>query len=282
MSSHTDPPRPAPAARSGQPVTVLERDGSRRQEIRDVVSERLLAIRLVDGESFALMCSPGDEVDLALGFLRAEGWIDSLSDVAAAELCDGGDSVRVRLRRPPDQPPAARRNLVMYASCGMCGREDALPYLAALEAIPPGPPFPAAACFAAAEGLRSHQPLFRSTGGSHAAALFDSSGHLVAVAEDVGRHAAFDKAVGRALRLGVETRGLGGFLSGRASLEMIAKAVRSQLAALVAVGAPTDAAIDLAQRLGLPFAGFVRGETMTLYSCPERIFDGSDRPAHSA
>lgn len=271
MSSTSDSSGSDSSPRIGQTVTVLGRDGGRREETRDVVGERLLAIRLIDGDTFALMCSPGDEVELALGFLRAEGWIETLADVEVAERCDGGDSVRVRLRRRPDQPPAARRNLVMYASCGMCGREDALPYLTALEPLPSQPGFPAGACFAAAGSVRDRQPLFRATGGSHAAAIFAPTGKIVVVAEDVGRHAAFDKAVGRALRDGLETGGLGGFLSGRASLEMVAKAVRSRLAVLACVGAPTDAAIDLAERLGLALAGFVRDDAMTLYARAERI-----------
>jgi len=271
MRSDHDPP--TPGAESGRPVTVLRRDGGRRSERRRLAGERMLAVRLAEGDSFALMCTPGDEVELALGFLRAEGWIDALADVESAEVCDGGDAVRVRLRRAPDAPPAARRNLVLNSSCGMCGREDALPYLAALEPVPAGPPFPADACFAVADRLRELQPLFRATGGSHAVALFAPDGSIVAVGEDVGRHAAFDKAIGRALRAEVDTRGLAAFLSGRASIEMVAKAVRSRLAAIVAVGAPTDAAVDLAERLGLALAGFVRSDGMTAYARPERLAD---------
>lgn len=246
-------------------------DGAAANETRELARERLLAIRLVDGESFALMCTPGEEIELALGFLRAEGWIDALDEVELAELCEGGDAVRVRLRRAPAEPPAARRNLVLYASCGMCGREDALPYLAALTPVPAGEPLPVAALLRAAARLRDHQPLFRATGGSHAAALLDAAGEILEVAEDVGRHAAFDKAVGKALRRGLETQGLAGFLSGRASLEMVAKAARSRLAALLSVGAPTDAAVDLAERLELGLAGFVRTGTMTLYAGRHRF-----------
>lgn len=182
----------------------------------------------------------------------------------AATACASASAARPTI-------PAARRNLVLGSSCGMCGREDALPYLASLEPVPDAPPFPAAACFAVAERVRDLQPLFRSTGGAHAVALFAPDGAIVAVGEDVGRHAAFDKAVGRCLRAGVETRGLAAFLSGRASLEMIAKGARSRLAALVAVGAPTDAAVDLAERVALALAGFVRDDGMTVYAHPERF-----------
>ncbi len=263
-------PSRAPSGVS-RPVTVVRAGSAAASETRELARERLLAIRLVDGESFTLMCTPGEEVELALGFLRAEGWIDALGEVELAELCEGGDAVRVRLRRAPTEPPAARRNLVLYASCGMCGREDALPYLAALAPVPTGSPLPVRAFHDAAERLRDHQPLFRATGGSHAAALFDATGEIRVVAEDVGRHAAFDKAIGKAMRGGLETQGLAGFLSGRASLEMVAKAARSRLAALVSVGAPTDAAVDLAERLGLGLAGFVRADSMTVYASRNRF-----------
>lgn len=273
------PPEPdtataAPEAPEGatlRPVAVVGGPGGARESRRAVARERLLTIRIAGGESFALMCTPGEEIELALGFLRAEGWIDSAGDVASAEPCDGGDGVRVRLSRPVDAPAAARRNLVLYASCGMCGREDALPYLAALEPVPAAAPPAGRVILAVASTARARQPLFAATGGSHATHLFDARGEVVAVAEDVGRHAAFDKAIGKAMRGGLDTAGLAALLSGRASLEMVAKAARARLSALAAVGAPTDAAIELADRLGLVLAGFVRGGEMTVYAGAARL-----------
>ncbi len=261
----------APEGAVLRPVAVVGRPGEARDGRRAVARERLLTIRIADGASFALMCTPGEEIELALGFLRAEGWIDSLADVTSAEPCDGGDGVRVRLARPPDAPAAASRNLVLYASCGLCGREDALPYLAGLEPVPAAPPPPAPVILAVARGARARQPLFAATGGSHATHLFDARGEVVAVAEDVGRHAAFDKAIGKAMRAGLDTAGLAALLSGRASLEMVAKAARARLSGLAAVGAPTDAAIELADRLGLVLVGFVRGGEMTVYAGAERL-----------
>jgi len=167
--------------------------------------------------------------------------------------------------------PAAERTLILHPSCGLCGREDAVPFLAALEPVPTGARFPLGALLGLTDRLRAHQQLFAATGGSHATGLFDTTGEILFTGEDIGRHAAFDKMVGRAMVAGVATAGLGAALSGRASLEMVAKAARARLAALVAVGAPSEAAIDLAARLRMTLAGFARGDEMTVYSGAERL-----------
>ncbi len=245
--------------------------GSTSDEVQvSVVREALLAVRIVDGGDFALMRTPGDDLALALGFLLAEGWIERASDVARLELCEGGDGVRVELARPPDRP-AASRNLPLLSSCGLCGREDALPFLAGLAPVPAGEAFARAPLLEVSRRVRDRQSLFASTGGSHAAALFDRSGALLELAEDIGRHAAFDKAVGRALAAGRELGGLGGWISGRASLEMAAKAARARLPLLLSVGAPSDAAIDLANRLGMALGAFARGTDLTLFGNRPRV-----------
>jgi FdhD protein len=237
---------------------------------REVVREVLIVVRIEDGGDFSLMHTPGEEEELALGFLLAEGWIERREEIVELEVCEGGDTVRVRLARTPERP-AAKRSLVLHPSCGLCGREDAVPFLAALEPVPAGSRFAASGLAGLTDRLRSSQPLFAATGGSHASGLFDSNGELLHVAEDIGRHAAFDKMVGHAMKSEIPTAGLGAALSGRASLEMVAKAARARLALLVAVGAPSSAAIDFAGRLGIGLCGFARGDEMTIYSGAERI-----------
>jgi FdhD protein len=240
------------------------------EETREVVREALLVVRILGGGDFSLMHTPGDEEELALGFLLAEGWIERADDVASLELCEGGDTIKVRLARAPAKP-AAERTLILHPSCGLCGREDAVPFLAALEPVPAEARFPLAALLGLTDRLRAHQTLFAATGGSHATGLFDAAGRFLAVGEDIGRHAAFDKAVGRAMRAGIDTGGRGAALSGRSSLEMIAKAARARLALVVAVGAPSAAAIDLAARLGIGLAGFARGDELVLYAARHRV-----------
>jgi FdhD protein len=265
----TAPPT-TPAATSRHRVLRIAAGAAREELDREVVRETLLVVRVLDGGDFSLMHTPGDEEELALGFLLAEGWIEQAADVATLELCEGGDTIKVRLARPPERP-AAQRNLVLHPSCGLCGREDAVPFLARLAPVPPEARFDLATLVGLADRLREHQALFAATGGSHATGLFDAEGRFVAVGEDIGRHAAFDKAVGRAMRAGIATAGLGAALSGRASLEMVAKGARARLALLLAVGAPSGAAIDLAERLGLGLAGFARGDELVLYAGRSRV-----------
>ena len=261
-------PGGAPSAR--RTAVAFGAAGDERDEVREVVREALLVVRIADGGDFSLMHTPGDEEELALGFLLAEGWIESRSDVASLEVCAGRDTVKVRLARPP-ATPAARRSLVLHPSCGLCGRDDAVPYLAALAPIAPAAPFPLTALRGLTDRMRARQTLFAATGGSHASGLFTRSGELLAIAEDIGRHAAFDKVVGRAMLAGLDTAELGVALSGRSSLEMVAKAARARSAIVVAVGAPSAAAIDLAQRLGIALCGFARGDELAVYSCRARI-----------
>jgi FdhD protein len=262
-------PRDADAV-TGRAALRWRAGGAPERVEREIVRETLVVVRVVDGGDFSLMHTPGDEEELALGFLLAEGWIEGRADVAELEVCEGRDMVRVRLARPP-AVPAATRSLVLHPSCGLCGREDAVPFLTSLPSVKGAVRFPAAVLATAPDALRARQPLFERTGGSHAVGLFDARGQIRFAGEDIGRHAAFDKAVGRALAAGVSTEGLGAALSGRASLEMVAKAARARLAALVAVGAPSSAAIDLAARLGLVLAGFAREGEMTVYAGAERL-----------
>lgn len=237
---------------------------------RELVRETLVVVRVLDGGDFSLMHTPGQEEELALGFLLAEGWIESRDDVASLEVCEGRDTVKVRLARTPDRP-ASQRSLVLHPSCGLCGREDAVPFLSALAPLPPGEPFPLATVRGITERMRPRQELFDATGGSHACGLFDAAGVFAAVAEDIGRHAAFDKMVGRAMLDGIELPRHGAALSGRASLEMVAKAARARIPLVVAVGAASEAAVDLARRLGIALCGFARGEELVVYAGRERL-----------
>ena len=258
---------PATAERS---AIRLRSDGSLLPGSDAVVREALVVIRVRDGGDFSLMHTPGQEEELALGFLLAEGWIEGPADVAELEVCEGRDTVKVRLARPP-AVPAAQRSLILHPSCGLCGRDDAVPFLASLVPVPVGVRFPLSVVRGLGDRLRAHQPIFAATGGSHASALFDATGEILAVAEDIGRHAAFDKMVGQAMKRGLATAGRGAILSGRASLEMVAKAARARLALLVAVGAPSEAAIDLGARLGLGLCGFARGDKLSVYAGRERL-----------
>ncbi len=227
------------------------------------------------------MRTPGDDLDLALGFLLTEGIIGSADDVRTAQLCAGTDTpntynvVDVTLApEVPDPVTDPTRNFYTTSSCGVCGK-------ASIDAVRTRSVYPvaedtvrvAAATLADLPGrLRRAQRGFDSTGGLHAAGLFTADGGLVAVREDVGRHNAVDKVIGWALR---ERRlPLSGhvlLVSGRASFELAQKASMAGIPVLAAISAPSTLAVALADELGLTVVGFLRGTTMNVYSGQDRV-----------
>jgi FdhD protein len=238
--------------------------------------EAPLEVRL-NGEPFSvIMRTPGADRDLALGFLFSEGVIAGPQEVHRLDADSGGDTVDVVLAgyRAGDVPAllAARRQVTMNSSCGMCGRRS----LASLgvDAPPLAVRWTAsrAAIAALPRALRAEQRAFAETGGLHAAGLFDPSGALDAGAEDVGRHNAVDKLVGRMLiggRLPLSDRIL--LVSGRSSFEIVQKAFLAGIPFVAAVSAPSSLAVDLAARCGITLLGFVREDRFNVYANAERV-----------
>jgi FdhD protein len=227
------------------------------------------------------MRTPGDDLDLALGFLFTEGVTTSAHDVVTAQLCAGTDTpntynvVDVTLA-PHVQPPDTdvSRNFYTTSSCGVCGKAS-IDSVRTRSSYAPGADaltVPAATLAELPPRLRAAQKAFDLTGGLHAAGLFTGGGDLVCVREDVGRHNAVDKAVGWALRNGRIP--LGGHIlmvSGRASFELVQKAVMAGIPMLAAVSAPSSLAVDLAEEAGITLVGFLRGATMNVYAGADRI-----------
>jgi FdhD protein len=280
--------RPAPAGGPATRARVLEiRPGTIRERDDLLVAEEPLAIRACGPgqapvEVAVTMRTPGDEVDLALGFLFTEGLLDP-SEVAAVELGDPGrlarpdDEVTVRLRRPVDLGRIAERRFVATAACGICGKASIDEVVLRVAPPPAGRPIVAAAVVAGLpDRLRLAQPTFRLTGGLHAAALFRPDGELVAVREDVGRHNALDKLVGSQLRLGrLPLHDAVLLVSGRVSFEIVQKAAAAGIPIVAAVSAPSDLAVEAAARLGMTLVGFVRGGRCNVYTGAERIRPGA-------
>ncbi len=261
---------PAPAADEGAYLGRLlkrvERDGA-----TDLVAvEEPLEIR-VDGAPVAVtMRTPGHDEELALGFLHGEGLIDSAREAGPpADLAGNTIEVPGPLLREP-----AARSFYTTSSCGVCGK-------GALEEVavqaPPAPPGPRLAReLLAALPDRLVQPAFGRSGGLHATGLFDASGELLLVREDVGRHNAMDKVIGRAL--------LDGLLplhehvlcvSGRLSFELVQKAAVAGAPVLVGVGAPTSLAVELADAQGMTLGGFARRGNLNVYTGAERVYPSS-------
>jgi FdhD protein len=245
------------------------RDGVRERAEDELAIEEPLEIR-VDGDPLAVtMRTPGEDEELAAGFLLGEGLIAGPEDIeSAGPTADfAANTVEVRTRRGLRRDPAGERRFYLTSSCGICGK-GALEFVR-VEAAPAEP---AAAVSAeivtrAPAEARAVQDAFERTGGLHATALFAHGGELLAVREDVGRHNAMDKAIGSLLLDGaMPPPGTLACLSGRASFELVQKAALAGLAGLVAVGAPSSLAVDLARERGMLLCGFVRGSNFNVYS----------------
>jgi FdhD protein len=239
-----------------------------------VAVEEPLEIR-VDGEALAVtMRSPGHDEELAVGFLAGEGLIAGLQDVAGVGPTEDfeGNVVDVRttggMRRDP-----GKRSFHLTSSCGICGKgalEDVR--LHAPEPAAPSGPVPERLVPRAPEELRAGQRAFGRTGGLHGTGIFDLEGRLLCVREDVGRHNAMDKAVGALLLEGRHPlTGHFACLSGRAGFELVQKAAMADLAGVVAVGAPTSLAVDLARERGMLLCGFVRQDSFNVYAGVDRL-----------
>ena len=257
-------------------VTVSGGDVAAARRPDELVVEEPMTIQLDGVTVSTTMRTPGHDYELAVGFCHGEGLLGGMP-VTGVRYCANGaasDSewnvvtVDTGGRAPAPRPRLGNTT----SSCGLCGN-DAIDELCdwlhpfATDASRPS----VATMVGAAERVLSGQGLFRATGAVHAAAAFDADGAVLVTREDVGRHNAVDKVVGRLLLDGMlPAGGLGLFVSGRASFEMVQKAWAAGFAALVAVSAPTALAVHTARRANMLLAGFVRGDQCNVYS-PERL-----------
>jgi len=247
-----------------------------------VVGEEPLEIRAAgpaqDPVAVAItMRTPGHEDELAIGFLRTEGLIDgpeiirtTTGDPAAMNQPD--DQITVHLARPFDASRVAERHFVATASCGICGKASLDEIAVRSDPIPEGPVVGRSVILALPDLLRAAQRAFDETGGLHAAALFTPSGELLAIREDVGRHNALDKLVGSQVRAGsmpLHDRVLA--VSGRVSFEIVQKAAVAGIPIICAVSAPSDLAVEAADRLGVTLVGFLRGDGFNVYAHDDRV-----------
>jgi FdhD protein len=247
--------------------------GSAPDERADLLAvEEPLEIR-VDGDPLTVtMRTPGDDIDLAAGFLYTEGLLAGLDQVTEIKMCDG--NVAAVTSRPGAGIRKSSRTFVTTSACGVCGKDsiDAIRVRSRFDlSTDPGTVDPAVLTRLPAR-LSQAQRVFASTGGLHAAGLFTADGELLVLREDVGRHNAVDKVAGWALRNGhLPLRGRILLVSGRASFELVQKAVMIGVPVLAAVSAPSSLAAELATETGLTLVGFLRGTTMNVYSGASRI-----------
>jgi FdhD protein len=277
---------------TGDPIPPTRHVTSRRivavrgqsLEVRDdrVVGEAPLEIRAAGPRQTPVavavtMRTPGNEAELAIGFLRTEGLLDRnevLRTVGGdpGSLSQPDDTIVVRLRRPFDDSKVAERHFVATASCGICGKASIDEVVLRADPIPDGPVVSRSVILALPNLLRAAQRAFDETGGLHAAGLFTPKGELLALREDVGRHNALDKLVGSQVLAGampLHDRIL--MVSGRVSFEIVQKAAVAGIPIVCAVSAPSDLAIETAERLGVTLVGFLRGDGFNVYAKDGRI-----------
>ncbi|MFK3979346.1 formate dehydrogenase accessory sulfurtransferase FdhD [Micromonospora sp. NPDC050397] len=269
-------------------------DGKATEPVDTLVAEEPLEIR-VNGRALTItMRTPGDDFDLAAGFLVSEGVVQRGEHVAGIRYCAGAtdDGVNtynvvdvVLAAGVPAPDPSLERNFYTTSSCGLCGKAslDAVRTTAAWSVAEDPLRVDPDLIAALPDRLRAAQRVFDRTGGLHAAGLFGADGELLCLREDVGRHNAVDKVVGWALRSGrVPLRGTVLLVSGRASFELVQKAVMAGVPALAAVSAPSSLAVDLAEDSGLTLVGFLRGASMNVYTGAHRLGLAEHAPAASA
>lgn len=260
-----------------RPFDVLRVDDGHAAADRDRVAVELpLEVRLNSEPFSVIMRTPGDDRHLALGFLLSESVVRTAADIERVDVDDVENVVNVWLTRERDATVTAalgqRRQVAMNSSCGMCGRRtlesldiDAAPFPVEWQVAPD-------LVRTLPDTLRAAQSVFATTGGIHAAGLFDRDGRLDAIAEDVGRHNAIDKLLGRALlagRVPLDQSVL--FVSGRTSFEIVQKAYLGGIRCVAAVSAPSSLAIDLARSAGMTLLGFVRDARFNVYAGDGRI-----------
>lgn len=261
---------------------LISRPGVAAPQADRVAVEEPMEVR-VNGASFAvIMRTPGADRDLAAGFLLAEDVIRSADEIGAIEYCQdtteegrdntinvtvtGGAVERLAIRL------GERRQVMMTASCGMCGRRTIESLQARVSEVRGQWSVAASIIASMPDRLRASQAVFESTGGLHAAGLFSRSGVLELSAEDVGRHNAVDKIAGRTLLAGRHPLDESILLvSGRTSFELVQKALLAGIPLIAAVSAPSSLAIELAEQSGITLCGFVRGPQFNVYSHPQRI-----------
>lgn len=257
------------------------RSGTSSTRPDTLVVEEPMEIRL-DGRSLAVtMRTPGNDFELATGFLLTEGVITAAADITDLRYCTGTrpdtqyNIVNVRLAPGVDAPdPSVERSFYTTSSCGICGKGsiDAVRTVTRWEVAEDPASVDSAVLAGLPESLRQDQAVFERTGGLHAAGLFDTEGELLCLREDVGRHNAVDKVIGWACTQDrLPLRGSVLQVSGRASFELVQKALMAGIPILSAVSAPSSLAVDLAAESGMTLAGFVRGETMNIYTGGHRV-----------
>jgi FdhD protein len=234
-----------------------------------LVVEAPLEVNLGGVSIAVVMRTPGDDEDLVRGFALTEGIVLRPAEIRAVDRIGGSDDdARWDLRLADGvavDPEMFRRNLYSTSSCGVCGKAS-IDAVRIAANVPQPVAMTAGVLVTLPEAMRTAQHAFAATGGLHAAAAFDGAGSLLAAAEDVGRHNAVDKVVGRLSQFGWPLSGIALMVSGRVSFEIVQKAAVAGIGLVAGVSAPSSLAVDLGAELGMTIVGFLRGDAFNVYS----------------
>lgn len=266
-------------------VQILKHKTSRFKDSNLIVAENNLAVEelleiYIDGSPYAItMRLPGDDINLAAGFCFTEGIIESSDDLMSIKYCDavpGERRVLVYLKRKPRAQSGGRKERPEYvskSSCGLCGKSCADEIYGDIEPVESFHRISPSDILVLKDLFETKQTVFPLTGATHSASIFNCEQRLLAFSEDIGRHNAFDKAIGTLLRQGNMHEAFLAIVSSRLSFEMLQKAGVLGLEILAGISAPTSMAVNMADRLNITLIGFLRGNGMSIYTHPERILD---------
>ena len=243
------------------------------EETTGVAVEAPLTIDVEGIDSYTILCSPDDRRAMAVGFMFSEGIIQGIGDIAMlADCLDSPEMMRVRLNNPQQKnADTPGRNLLVVSSCGMCGSTDMKEKIAAHPRVGNTLCIDTEIMNRVMALLNDKQDVFKKTRGTHAILIFDGKGDVVSFAEDIGRHNALDKAIGKILLAGKTAKGCGAVLSGRVSFEMVSKCSLAGIEIILAVSAPTSLALDTALHCGITLCASVRNGGATIFTHPERM-----------
>jgi len=242
-----------------------------------VLVERPLTLKVAGDPFLTLMCSQGDEIHLAAGLLFSEGIIDSKKDLAVIRFCPEEDNDTVEIKLAPSRRETASKRIeaargISRSSCGICGKKLICDIVDFIEPVESALRVEAGELIELANSIgEKHQELFGLTGAAHSAAIVDEDLELLSAAEDVGRHNAMDKSIGKLVLDPPKNPPAIAIVSSRASLEMTQKAARAGLPVACFAGAVTNMAVELAEKTGVTLVGFLRHNRLNVYTHPQRL-----------
>jgi len=249
-------------------------DGTSTEDF--VPMEEPLEIFIDDTPYYVAMRLPGEEIPLAIGLCFTEGIINSIDDLSGVKYCSdlSNNKINIYLSEKRKEDPSLKmkqKTSTTYSSCGICGKDMVEDIFNILDTIEKRITVDFSRLSEIQRMMEDKQEVFHATGGTHAAGIFNAEGRLLSFSEDVGRHNALDKALGKLLLTSKTAEAAIVMLSSRLSYEMVQKSARLGVEILCGVSSATSLAIELARRINLTLVGFLRGDRGNIYSCPERI-----------